>query len=235
MLNGQPVITYYELPKPYVDDLPEIPVGIRTLYVEKNELLPTEFERICPIVESCFVQFMRTQVYDNLLGQVLINNRATSFSLFDMDLQYHEFKPTAACGNPDVCRVNRLFTLNRFNFDEMHKFLIPRAVAYSAGLLKHFFRGKLEISRPDTGFYFDVDSIANQSYTTVSLHVQNKTTEIMKEDILPIFQDMSGNFEVVARYTLPSNPNKEEVSISKHLENIPLKLKHLLKFHHLPY
>lgn len=37
-----------------------------------------------------------------------------------------------------------------FNFNETLQFLIPRAVAYSTGLLDHFFRGKLETQ--DVGF-----------------------------------------------------------------------------------
>lgn len=46
------------------------------------------------------------------------------------------------------------YSLNRFNYDDQADLLIPRAVAYSAGLIDYFFRGKLDIrdaSYSDTG------------------------------------------------------------------------------------
>lgn len=36
------------------------------------------------------------------------------------------------------------YTLNRYNYDDMADLLIPRAVAYSAGMINYFFRGKLD-------------------------------------------------------------------------------------------
>ena len=37
------------------------------------------------------------------------------------------------------------YTLTRANYDDMADLLIPRAVAYSAGMISHFFRGRMEI------------------------------------------------------------------------------------------
>jgi len=37
------------------------------------------------------------------------------------------------------------YSLNRFNYDGMAGLLIPRAVAYSAGLINHFFRGRIDL------------------------------------------------------------------------------------------
>ncbi|MFN0314025.1 MAG: hypothetical protein ACKVQA_03175 [Burkholderiales bacterium] len=47
--------------------------------------------------------------------------------------------------------------LTRANYDTMADLLIPRAVAYSAGLIQHFFRGRMEISLPDEGVYGIID------------------------------------------------------------------------------
>ena len=47
----------------------------------------------------------------------------------------------------------RQATLNHYNYAEQARLLLPRAVAYSAGLLDYFFRGKLEIALPDEGVY----------------------------------------------------------------------------------
>ena len=49
------------------------------------------------------------------------------------------------------------YTLNHYNYDDQMRLLIPRAVAYSAGLLDFFFRGRMEISLPDEGVYSLVD------------------------------------------------------------------------------
>lgn len=49
--------------------------------------------------------------------------------------------------------AKRQFTLNHYAYAAQAALLIPRAVAYSAGLLDFFFRGRLEISLPDEGIY----------------------------------------------------------------------------------
>lgn len=49
------------------------------------------------------------------------------------------------------------YVLTHYNYRDQAALLIPRAVAYSAGLLNHFFRGELEISLPDEGVFAAVD------------------------------------------------------------------------------
>lgn len=61
------------------------------------------------------------------------NPMAVTRSIFDAELEKY-----ATLGKKAV------YTLNRFNFDVAHSFLIPRAVAYSAGLINYFFRGKID-------------------------------------------------------------------------------------------
>ena len=43
------------------------------------------------------------------------------------------------------------YTLHRVNYDAMANLLLPRAVAYSAGLINFFFRGQIDIALPDEG------------------------------------------------------------------------------------
>lgn len=70
---------------------------------------------------------------DNYLGGIQIPFLATSTeSIFDQHLE-----PTPG--------GQRVFALNRFNFDEFHNHLIPRAVAFSAGMIDYFFRGKIDL------------------------------------------------------------------------------------------
>ena len=49
------------------------------------------------------------------------------------------------------------YTLNHYNYDDQMRLLIPRAVAYTAGLLDFFFRGRMEIGLADEGVYGIVD------------------------------------------------------------------------------
>lgn len=45
------------------------------------------------------------------------------------------------------------YALGLGEFQTMANFTIPRAIAYSAGLINYFFRGKLDVSAPDDGVY----------------------------------------------------------------------------------
>jgi hypothetical protein len=57
--------------------------------------------------------------------------------------------------------AGRTLTFN--NYDDQAALLIPRAVAYSAAFLDFFFRGRLEISAPDTGIYAITDHAVAQT------------------------------------------------------------------------
>jgi len=78
------------------------------------------------------------------------------------------------------------FTINPCVMDDYANLLIPRAVAYSAGLIDYFFRGKLTISPPDEGVYGIVDHSVEKSITTtppegfrkIKLKVKNSTDAI---------------------------------------------------------
>ncbi len=58
--------------------------------------------------------------------------------------------------NPAVLRHT---TLNHYNYRAQAELLLPRAVAYSAGLIDYFFRGMLEIGLPDEGVFAAVDAV----------------------------------------------------------------------------
>lgn len=184
--GDQPVTSYYALPKPNGS----APINYSVTYTPINTLfssigleLPEGLKEICvagSLEKDCLMGFVSTKVVDNLTNWEFINEKATSLSLFDMDLQYHgeaRVECSLALDIPiTTCLVGRFFALNRFNFDEMHKFLIPRAAAYSAGLLKHFFRGKLKAS--NLGFP-DVN-LENSQYVfrTITVDLQNLTETI---------------------------------------------------------
>ena len=61
--------------------------------------------------------------------------------------------------DPDgVLVIGPVYNLVRENYDAQANLLIPRAIAYSAGLLEFFFRGQLEVRLPDEGVYAVVDN-----------------------------------------------------------------------------
>ena len=54
------------------------------------------------------------------------------------------------------------YSLNRLNYDAMADLLLPRAVAYSAGLINFFFRGRIDIELPDEGVFALADHASDQ-------------------------------------------------------------------------
>jgi hypothetical protein len=97
------------------------------------------------------------------------------------------------------------YTLNHYNYDDQARLLIPRAVAYSAGLLDFFFRGKMEISLPDEGVYSIVDHskfappalqtnglLDFNGFTKIRLRLKNTTDDITSPQGQAMKQAMSG-------------------------------------------
>jgi hypothetical protein len=85
------------------------------------------------------------------------------------------------------------YSLNYYNYDEQARLLIPRAVAYSAGLIDYFFRGQLDITPPDEGIYSIIDhhnfsgegktptnaASGMQGFKTIKLKLRNSTPDIV--------------------------------------------------------
>ena len=72
------------------------------------------------------------------------------------------------------------FALTYHNYRDQGRLLIPRAVAYSAGLIDYFFRGRMEIRLPDEGVYALVDHQEagckdNCGFKDLKLKLKNKT------------------------------------------------------------
>ncbi len=96
------------------------------------------------------ITFYGNWITDGLIGTTF-NQRSSSLSIFDAELTKYNKTVSTTNSAGQVVLTDRQFTLNRFNFDAAHKFLIPRAVGYGAGLVNFFFRGRLVIK--DTQFY----------------------------------------------------------------------------------
>ena len=92
-------------------------------------------------------------------------------------------------------------------YEEYASKLLPRAVGYSGGVLKYFFRGNIEITLPDSGVYAQTGN-PDDGFTEVKLNARNITPndEEMKD----------GTIELVVKYKIAQeNPfQSKEVATS---------------------
>ena len=95
--------------------------------------------------EGCSMDFVSTTINDSYTNTTSTNDRAATYSIFDKKLTQYGKVANVNYWSGTGAQVDRLFTLNKFNFDAAHNFLIPRAVAYSAGLINHFFSGEINL------------------------------------------------------------------------------------------
>ena len=85
------------------------------------------------------IWFLGTSVNDNYSGNVDFNERTSSFSLWDDKLERH-------LANGTGWYRWSFASYNSLNFKAAYPFLLPRAIAYSAGLIDYFFRGRMKVS-----------------------------------------------------------------------------------------
>ncbi|APV48357.1 hypothetical protein BWI17_00840 [Betaproteobacteria bacterium GR16-43] len=101
--------------------------------------------------------------------------RASTLSIFDQDLREKGVTVIVNDFGTPTYLVDRLFALNRFNFDSVHPSLLSSAVGYSAGLVNHFFRGKIDVLPPDSGAFAVVDHSTGAGFKKIRAQIQNAT------------------------------------------------------------
>jgi hypothetical protein len=105
-----------------------------------------------------------------------VEQQASTLSIFDQDLFPRGLRVLyAEPGVPASFYTDRLFALNRFNFDDAHPLLINAAVAYSAGIVNYYFRGKLNVLAPNSGPFAVADHSTNTGFSTLKFNVANNT------------------------------------------------------------
>jgi hypothetical protein len=124
-----------------------------------------------------------------------VNRRLSSYSVFNSDLT--DLNETSVPA----------FTLTRFNHAAANDFLLPRAAAYSTGLINYFFRGRIEITLPAEGVYGVLDHAttyaAGQGFGKLKLRLRNASPDGVKPSGERVPQAMQGGTLVaVAKYTL---------------------------------
>lgn len=129
----------YPLPAPVADrffytrDLAGL---LKESTVEEDEAKSILSSLDCRLPLVCEMDFIASHVIDRA-GDITLNPRASSLSLLDDELRRRDL------------RAGLTVAYNRFNFHSAYPYLMPRAIAYSAGLINHFFRGRLEILGTD--------------------------------------------------------------------------------------
>ena len=108
------------------------------------------------------MNFYGNDVTDRNTGATVRNPFASTNSVFDADLTKKGMSWT--------------FTLNRFNFELAHVFLIPRAVGYSAGLIDYFFRGEIDfVLDPANPGKYVIKNLSDEKMTgTFALYYDDK-------------------------------------------------------------
>ncbi len=124
-----------------------------------------------PLPDGAKIRFKTGTVLDKVSGAAEPNVKLSTVGMWDQFLESKGFLPG--------------YTLNVYNYDDQARLLIPRAVAYSAGLIDHFFRGALEIGLPDEGVYAAADysdaAVSTKDtggFRKIKLKLTNKTETI---------------------------------------------------------
>lgn len=87
--------------------------------------------------------FITRDLRDPYNGKVYNDVKISTYSIFTDDLAAkNEVVPGDEFYLP-------IFSLNPFNYEDVYRVLLPRAVTWVDGILKHFFRGKLGVSVSD--------------------------------------------------------------------------------------
>ena len=118
------------------------------------------------------IEIFRGTVRDTVSNTTATQVRLSSYSIFDQFLRQKNAPAT--------------YNLNKYNLDAMAELLIPRAIAYSTGLIDYFFRGKLKISLPTEKIYSAADYSGNAGFTKLGLLIQNITDAITPPSEVPV-------------------------------------------------
>jgi hypothetical protein len=165
------------------------------------------------------VSYMSTEVRagysDDYLGTGASNDHVTAtHSLFALDIKAVELLGI------DVSFIgNAGFSINRNTFISAASQLLPRAEAYSAGLINYMLRGRLGVQLPDRGYYALTDFQPETGFTSLLFKLRNETPDVEPHGRSPIPQD-AGEGEITAVVSYRPNPCfEDDLSGELHVES----------------
>ena len=107
---------------------------VSQVFQEMNRPMPSSIAKVCGQPDSCKMKFYSTTGYDLYSHTPVVNQKASTDSLFNADLTNFGSHP--------------LYVLNDVNYQEGEKLLFPQIIGYGTGLVNYFFRGRLDV-QPD--------------------------------------------------------------------------------------
>jgi hypothetical protein len=118
-------------------------------------ITPEDFSAVtdCALDKSLAgtMYWIGTDVVDEYIGgDPVFNKMTSSHSVFNSDLAYYNIDTTALPYEEDD-QPSLQTSINSCTFNAAMGFLIPRAIAFSAGIIDYMLRGRIEISLPDEG------------------------------------------------------------------------------------
>lgn len=151
--------------------------------------------------QPCEMDFVEVAVVDGYSGGAPVpNDRAASFSVFDAELRDVDHTAFGL----------QLFTLNSINFKAAYRFLIPKAINYSAGMLNHFFRGRLRIKNAEVqDGYVTLDlqnvSAPGNDFSDGKFTVHYDSISGARKPLLPEFVDLPVGAIHQLRFAVPGD------------------------------
>lgn len=212
--NGS-IVTHSEFPNPVPNITPV------TVSIADPNIKGAQGQAVCDNIKArsiipfppsaCYMDFVSTPVNDAITGASGTNDRAATYSIFDKKLQDHNIDAIYIREDGSIDTIDRSFTLNEFNFKAAHNYLIPRAVAYSAGLINHFFRGKIDMIPNPNGEGWVIQNLSDEemegTFTLYYDYVDPADGVEKREEIPGAIWNLTitANTEtVVGSYTIPA-------------------------------
>lgn len=137
-------------------------------------------------------------------GQPATDHITAAHSLYFHDLTTAEFAGT----NTNTVSFAR-FTIGPDTFHSAASRLLPRAEAYSAGLINYLLRGRLGVKLPWKGYYALSDHTPDGSFSTLAFDIRNETPDVEPNGQSAIPQDI-GFGDIVAVVSYRPNPCYED-------------------------
>jgi hypothetical protein len=152
-----------------------------------------------------------TDVIDEYIGgDPVFNKMTSSHSVFNSDLAYYNIDTLSFPFEEDD-QPSLQTSINSCTFNAAMGFLIPRAIAFSAGIIDYMLRGRIEIRLPDEGVYSVLDhAVINQKaegFDKIKVKLRNITEAIQPtpgdQNSQAVVQDIyDGELLAVVKYRI---------------------------------
>jgi hypothetical protein len=179
----------YTLPDPQQNSSPavvELAVLLHEAGMDVDRFGKIMADIDCSRASKCDVGFISNTVHDARVAGSSINYRASTISLLADEIRQRKIKG------------GLVTTYNSLNFHAAYPYLIHRAIAYSAGMINHFFRGRLSAefisTKPDGRKIIKITnrSLSGDTFTAGKFEIYYDSVSGLRKP-LARFQILSGS------------------------------------------